>query len=226
MSSPTPVRDVFVGSHSKVWAALSRHLGAARMPAHAIGHRDVAGFAFEPHDRVWVLSYSRLPTENAALLDALHRAGVGEIVYVSSSSAIVSSRTACYEYPRVKLRAELDALALPNARVLTVGLMYEEPALLPGGADVATSYGELAAFVAAPDWPENTGRRKRLFRVVHRPITGAVERRTYAVYGRLLQWCGRYPCLLRPLDVVLRAFGVRWYGYVYLSNSLWISTTS
>ncbi len=220
------VRDVFIGSHSKVWKALSRRIDAARTPPHAIGHRDVAGFAFKPHDRVWVLSYSRLPAENAALLDLLCHAGAGEVVYVSSSSVIVSQLTRCYEYPRVKLRAELDALSFPNARVLTIGLMYEEPGELPGGADVATSYAELAAFVAAPAWPDAAGRRKRLFRVVRRPFTRATERAAYAVYGQLLHWSGRFPCLLRPLDLLLRAFGARWYGYVYLSNRLWISTIS
>lgn len=219
-------RDVFVGSHSKVWKALSRHIDTASRPAHAIGHRELAGFAFTPHDRVWVLSYSRQPAENAALLDVLRQAGVGELVYVSSSSVIVSRRTACYEYPRVKLRAELDALKLPSARVLTIGLMYEDPLELPGGADVATSYAELAAFVAAPEWPEEAGRRKRLFRVVQRPFARAAERRAYMVYGQLLRWSGRFPCLLRPLDLILRVLGARWYGYVYLSNSLWISTTS
>lgn len=173
-----------------------------------------------------MLSYSRLPAENAALLDVLRKAGVGEVVYVSSSSVIVSRRTACYEYPRVKLRAELDALGLPNARVLTIGLMYDEPGELPGGADVATSYAELAAFVAAPEWPDDAGRRKRLFRIVRQPFAHAAERWAYRVYGQLLRWSGRFPCLLRPLDLLLRALGARWYGYVHLSNSLWISTTS
>ena len=226
MAAAAAFRDVFVGSHSKVWKALSMHLDAASTPAQAIGHRDLAGFAFTPHDRVWVLSYSRLPAENAALLDVLRQAGIGELVYVSSSSVIVSRRTACYEYPRVKLRAELDALNLPNAKVLTIGLMYEELRELPGGADVATSYAELAAFVAAPEWPEDAGRRKRLFRVVRRPFARTAERRAYVVYGQLLRWSGRWPCMLRPLDLLLRALGARWYGYVYLSNTLWIPTTS
>lgn len=226
MLSAAAVRDVFVGSHSKVWKALSGHIDAAGRSAHAIGHSDVDRFAFTPHDRVWVLSYSRQPAENAALLDALRKAEVGELVYVSSSSVIVSRQTACYEYPRVKLRAELDALKLHNAKVLTIGLMYEAPGELPGGADVATSYAELAAFVAAPEWPEDAGRRKRLFRVVRRPFARAAERRAYVVYGQLMRWSGRFPCLLRPFDLLLRALGARWYGYVYLSNRLWISTTS
>ncbi len=224
--SAVAVRDVVIGSHSKVWQAVSRHLDAARTPPVAIGHRELAGFAFTPRDRVWVLSYSRLPAENSALLERLREADVGEAVYVSSSSVIVSRLTGCYEYPRVKLRAELDALALPRARVLTIGLMYEDPSELPAGAVIATSHAELAAFMAAPDWPDDAGRRKRLFRVVRRPFRHTIERAAHAVYGVLLRGAGRFPCLLRPLDLILRTFGARWYGYVYLSNHLWISTTS
>ena len=223
-SAATGSRDVFVGSHSKVWKGLSARLGPG--PKWAIGHRDIAGFDFTLQDRVWVLSYSRLPEENAALLAALRDAGVGEVVYVSSSSVIVGSLTDCYEYPRVKQQAERDALALPNARVLTIGLMYERAEELPAGLVIATSYDELAAFIATPGWPDEAGRRKRLFRLVQRPFGGAAERWAHAAYGRLLRWSGGYPCLLRPIDLVLRACGMRWYGYVHLSNSLWISTIS
>ena len=225
-SALAPVRDVFVGSHSKVWQVLSRQtLVAERMPK-AIGHRELGAFAFSNFDRVWILSYSRRPTENAALLERLRHAGVREIVYVSSASTIVGRVTSCYRYPRIKHRAELDALAFPSARVLTLGLMYEVPSQLPGGTNVATAYSELAAFVATPDWPEDGGRRKYLLRTVTRPFGSAIERLAYFCYGRLLRWTGARPCLLRPLDVLLRALGARWYGYVYLTNRLWISTIS
>jgi hypothetical protein len=220
------VRDVFVGCHSKVWQALSRRSVVAARSPQAIGHRELANFAFAPRDRVWILSYSRVEAENVALLELLRHSGVHETVYVSSSSTIASTLTACYEYPRVKARAELDALTLPNAKVLTIGLMYDDTAQLPAGTNVATSYDELAAFVASPAWPEDGARRKHLFRIVRRPFSNAAEQWAYLGYGRLMQWAGARPCLLRPLDVLLRALGARWYGYVYLSNRLWISTIS
>lgn len=192
----------------------------------AIGHRDMAAFAFTPQDRVWVLSYSRRAAENAALIAQLSRAGVGQIVYLSSSSVIVGQRTRCYEYPRVKQLAELAVLALPNGRVLTVGLVYGQPGELPHGSNVATSLDEFAAFIRSPTWPNAQGRAKHLFRTVTLPFSGALERAAHQAYGVLMSASGSFPCLLRPLDVLLRALGVRWYGYVFLSNRLWISTTS
>ncbi len=56
---------------------------------HAIGHRELKTFEFRATDRVWVLSYSRLADENRAILHTLQRAGVNQVIYVSSSSTIV-----------------------------------------------------------------------------------------------------------------------------------------
>ncbi len=219
-------REVFVGRHSKVWQALSRREELARRQPVAIGHADLAGFAFTRGDRGCLLSYSRRPSENRAMLESIARAGVAELVYVSSSATIVDAVTRCYEYPRVKQVAEHDALALPAARVLTIGLVYEDPAELPGGNCVATSVAELAAFVAAPDWPDAAGRRKLLLRFVQRPFRHGLERGAHAAYGRLMRWAGAFPCVLRPVDLMLRALGARWYGYTFLSNRLWSSTIS
>jgi hypothetical protein len=219
-------REVVIGCNSKVWQGLSLRLAAVSFECVAIGHRDVAGFAFTPTDRVWVLSYSRSSDDNAALIARLRKAAVAQIVYLSSSSVIVGQRTRCYEYPRVKHLAQQEVLALANGKVLTVGLVYDQSEELPRGANVATSLDELAAFIQAPDWPLQAGRAKHLFRTVTRPFSGALERTAYLSYGALMSLSGSFPCALRPLDVLLRAAGARWYGYVYLSNRLWISTTS
>jgi hypothetical protein len=220
-----PLREVFVGKHSTVWAGLSPLLVGQGLVVQAIGHADISSFSFGPLDRIWVLAYSRHAAQNTGLIQALARTPARALVLVSSSSAIVAGVTRCYVYPHLKRQAEVDALAVPHATVLTLGMMYADPAQLPAGACVATSYRDLAAFVARPDWPDGAGRRKHLFGVVQRPFPGALQRRAQQAYGAVLRACGPWPCLLRPLDLLLRACGVRWYGYVYLSNKLWTSTT-
>ena len=219
-------RNIFLGRHSKVWLALAPRLTAAHGNCTAIGHRDLASFAFLPTDRVWVFSYSRRADENAALIAALKTASVAQIVYLSSSSVIVGQRTRCYEYPRIKQLAEQAVLALANGRVLTLGLVYGQVDELPRGPNVATSLDALAGFVGAPHWPDESGKVKHLFRPVSRPFSGLVERAAYRAYGWLMWASGGFPCALRPVDVLLRALGARWYGYVFLSNRLWISTIS
>ena len=222
----SPIREIVLGRSSVVWQRLAREPALDAWATAAIGHADLQAFAFTPSDRVWVLSYSRNPAENHAMLQRLDAAGVREIVYVSSASTIVSRVTRCYEYPRVKQQAEDAALALPNARVLTIGLMHDDPAELPSGANIATRYAELAAFLRAPAWPDAGGRGKHLFAIVHRPYRHAVERGLARAYGAALTAAGSRPCLLRPVDLLLRAVGMRWYGYTFLSNRLWTSTTS
>jgi hypothetical protein len=218
------LRNIVLGRHSKVWARLQRCAGMADGVAATVGHAELANFVFTPLDRVWVLSYSRRAAENAVLLNHLAQAGVAEIVYVTSSSTIVSQLTACYEYPRVKCQAQALAQNLPNGRVLTIGLMYDQPSELPGGHNAATSYAELAAFMQAPHW--KNGVETHLLRPVIQPHRHALERWAYRAYGALLTLAGSKPCLLRPLDALLRLLGARWYGYVYLSNRLWTPTIS
>ena len=211
VSAPA-AREIVLGRSSAVWQRLARDPAMGSWVAAAIGHAELDRFAFTRADRVWVLSYSRLPAENLALLRRLASAGVAEIVYVSSASTIVSRVTQCYEYPRVKLQAEDAALALPNARVLTIGLMHDEPSELPSGANVATRYQELAAFMRSPAWPEADSRRKHLFGIVRRPYRHAVERWLAQAYGAALAAAGCRPCLLRPVDLLLRGLGMRWDG--------------
>jgi hypothetical protein len=205
---------------------LSRREAIARRVSHAIGHRDLPTFEFAPSDRVWVLSYSRQPQENTALLERLRAAGLDDVIYVSSSSTVIGRATACYRYPRVKQLAEADARRLLGARILTIGLVYDDPEDLPAGNNIATACSELADFMLEPSWPDEEGRRKYLFRVVRRPFRSSVERALYRLYGRLMTAARSRPCLLRPIDVVLRALRMRWYGYVYLSNRTWISMKS
>ena len=203
-----PARAVFIGCHSKVWHGLSARLQSAHFDCIAIGHRDVTSFAFAASDQVWVLSYSRRADENASLIAALSAANVAEIVYLSSSSVIVTRRTRCYEYPRVKQLAEQAVLALTHGKVLTVGLVYERSDDLPRGLNVGTSLDELARFVMAPDWPDERGRAKYLFRPVSRPFSGLLEAGAFRAYGWLMSASGSFPCALRPFDLLLRALGL------------------
>lgn len=220
-----PAREIVVGRNSKVWQRLSRDPAVAARMDQAIGHHDLTSFAFTTTDRVWVLSYSRSPSQNAALLQRLNDASVREVIYVSSASSIVATKTRCYEYPSVKHQAEEAALLNPNARILTIGLMHDDPTELPSGTNIATSYKELAEFMVEPCWPDDQSRRKLLFHVERIPFDGAMDDWLFRLYGRLIAATGTMPCMLRPIDLMLRLMGIRWYGYTYLSNRAWTTKT-
>lgn len=218
-------RLVVVGRNAKVWRALRAHPALRTLPLRELGHAELAGQRFDADEEVWVFAYSREPAQNEALLAQLQAQGARQLVYLSSSSVAVAERTGCYEYPRVKRLAEAAALALPGTRVLTLGLVYGNESELPGGRNAATSHDELARFMAAPAWPAGQ-RRHALLRTVERPLSRPAEGLLHRAYGALIHAAGPWPCLLRPLDLVLRALGLRWYGYTYLANERWTTTTS
>lgn len=215
-------RLVVLGRHSKVWAALSASSLLEGLDVSAIGHAELAQFAFRPGDHVWVLSYSRSPEQNRALLEQLARHAGLQVSYISSASTNVTRLTRCYSYPSVKQQAQEDARRLCAARIVNIGWFYRQEQELPAGRTAATSVAELAALMRAGSAP--TQETVNLFRMIERPFRGAAERALFRLYGVLLGASGRFPCLLRPLDLVLRTLDMRWYGYLYLSNRLWSTT--
>ncbi len=220
------MREVVLGSGAKIWRLIAQEPGIAARFLNALRHKDLASFAFTPEDRVWVFAYSTEPSENSAMLERLKAAGVAEIVYISSSSTIVSSRTNCYAYPRAKKLAEDQAQALPNGKVVTLGLVVEREDELPAGDNAAVTIAEIAAFMLNPVWSVEQGKRAHLLRVVRRPFGGGLERGLHGLYAGLMGVFSTHPCLLRPLDLVLRTLGMRWYGYTFLSNRLWCEALS
>lgn len=215
------MREIILGRNARIWQEIARQPGMASRFQHALGHADLAQFRFTPEDRVWVFAYSRVHEDNVRMIQRLHDAGVAEWVYVTSSSTIVANITKCYGYPRAKKMAEDLARTLPRSKVLVLGLVVNDESELPAGRNAATTIGEIARFMLAPSWSTEQGRGQALLKLVERPFRSALERQLYQLYGRLLGASGRHPCLLRPLDLLLRSLGMRWYGYTYLSNQLW-----
>lgn len=220
----TAGRDIVIGANAKIWQAASKDPRVARRFQHALSHRDLSGFEFNLGDRVWVFSYSRRPEENLAMLSALERAKIAEIIYVASASTIVADVTSCYEYPRVKKLAQDLVRGLDNGKILTIGLVHEVNSDLPSGLNAATSQVMLNDFLASPQWPDGLV-EKRLFKMVEQPFKSSFEHAMFKFYSMVQKSLGSRPCLLRPLDLALRLAGFRWYGYVALSNRLWSMTT-
>jgi len=226
MSAPASAapafREIVLGSNSQVWRALVRSPRVLQRFQIAISHRDLPRFEFSNDDRVWVFAYSRVPGENSAVLERLQRAAVSEVIYVSSATTIVTRLTRCYQYPRVKQLAEEEARQRLRARILSLGIVYEARAELPGGSNAATALASIEEFMLAPSWPSDGA--MRLFEMVRQPFASRWEMRLQRMYDAIQWRLRRFPCALRPLDLVLRSCGIRWYGYVNLSNRLWSST--
>jgi hypothetical protein len=225
MKSHHHSRHIVIGRNSYIWSVLSRSGLLDTSIFQAIGHREINNFQFTSQDTIWVLSYSRIPSENRAILQRLKEAGVTNVVYITSASTNVTHITKCYEYPRIKQQAHQLAINLCQAKVLSIGLFYTDEVELPCGTTAATSAQEMAKFMITPNW-DNHAEPTRLFRPITRPFNNRLEKKLYILYGKLQELCGSYPCLMRPFDLVLRTLNMHWYGYLYLSNRLWFTMTS
>lgn len=212
-------RLVIVGRNSAIWRRLQHKLtGQATL---ALSHAELVNARLEPNDQVWILSYSRVAAENRALFEALKATRASAYHYISTATANVAAVTRCYSYPIAKADAESAAQRILGAQIVRIGVVYDDERELPAGRNAATSLDEIAAAMSSTF--ASGGARRDLFRLVARPFRSAFERRAYRVYGHLLAKAGGFPCLLRPLDVILGRLGMRWYGYLYLSNQLWIA---
>ncbi len=216
-------KQVIIGRNSHIWSVISKSKQINTLGFQAISHNEVEDFTFSPLDTVWVLSYSRIPTENEYILKYLRDSGVSKVVYITSASTNIADITNCYEYPQVKCLAHQAARKICDAEILSIGLFYSEKNELPSGKTMATSANELITFMLNPCW-STRAELTALFQPIERPFRSSLEKGLFTLYGKLQKICGPYPCLLRPVDVILRAFNMRWYGYLYLSNQLWFTT--
>lgn len=223
---PAIWREVVVGKNSAIWRVLSHDDRIRSRFQIALGHGDIANERFGPNDRLWVFSYSRKGSENRAFLERLKSAGASNIIYFSSATTNVTEITSCYNYPSVKKDAEVFARDKLGAYVVSLGVLFEALDDLPAGTTIATHFDDLIRFMLSPTWPADTKQRVLLFQPVKRPFSTRLEEVTFNMYARAINATGRWPCVLRPFDFLCRALGYRWYGYVYLSNKAWLSTTS
>ena len=216
---------VIVGSNSRVWQRVRRSDSARFDRVAAIGHAAVPNWSFRADDEVWVLSYANSERGNSELLDALAARGVGRMVYVSTVSTRVCEVTSFYRYPRIKLAAERHARAVHGATVVVLGLVCADQREAPAGLSMVTWLSELADLMHDGIRQDQVGTTILLAKPVHQPFCSRFEEIMYRCYGQLIGACGPWPFLLRPLDLVLKHLGCRWYGYFRVGNQLWTSIT-
>jgi hypothetical protein len=214
-------RLVVVGRNSTVWRRVRKLVDTMTLE---LSHNEVERASIDPDDVVWILAYGRHDKENERLFTALSSHGVRNMVYISSATAPVGAKYPCYSYPRSKLRAERLAVDMLSAHVVRLGIVYENEEELPGGRSLATKISSIADAMRVSLRVGPHAVPPELFELHVRPFGSRIERRLYDSYGRLI--CSLpTPCLLRPLDLAFRIIGWRWYGYVYLSNREWPTTT-
>lgn len=219
-------RILFIGKNSSIWQRLSQDPAWIDGIGPVLGHADVAGFDFQPDDQVWIFSYSRVNAENIALFEQLKERGARQVYYVSTASSNVMQITSRFTYPRAKSVAAEAAQRILGARTVLLGYVVENLSESPSGWAAIVTLDELSAAMRGYGGSFTSGAPIRLFTMREAPFRSRLEAVLYHCYFRLAFALGRYVFLLRPVDIILRALGYRWYGYFGMSNHLWSTTTS
>jgi hypothetical protein len=217
-------RNIIIGKNSSLWQRLQSHVANSSGIFVEISHSDVGKFDFRKSDVVWILSYSKRSEENIALLRNLKDKNFAKSIYVSSATTNVCNVTHCYVYPSVKKLAADYAKSNLRSDILTIGVVVDETHPAPKGYSATTSIAEIFSFIEKYKYSGDV-ETHHLFKMEKREFENQIEERLYDIYGRMINLCGRFPCVLRPFDFLFRLLGFRWYGYLYLSNALWLSLT-
>lgn len=126
------MKRVLIGKNSKLWRQLASDPTVADRFDATLSHTDLAGYAFQSDDEIWVLSYSRDERENQAIIDRIGAGHTGRVIYFSTATQNVTQVTECYQYPRVKARAAAYAAArIKSAVIVYLGFVYSQATDLP-----------------------------------------------------------------------------------------------
>lgn len=219
-------RIVIIGRNSALWSRIADRVLAKRPDTLAVSHRDIATLQLGETDVVWIFSYSADAAANHRLFEQIAMSKAGKHIYVSSATANLADRITCYRYPAVKRDGEKGAARILRATIIRIGLIYDELTELPSGTSAATRLDDLVATMTETGEAKTaTGEAILHYEILDRPFGSRAERSAFRFYGVLIRLCGSRPCLLRPVDLLLRFIGWRWYGYFRLSNDLCRSTT-
>lgn len=219
---------LIVGSNSRVWAALSAHIDNQKLKKnfHAVSSQDI--FDLSPSllrrsfSRAVVFSYSRDLAENMKLLRNL-RLFVPSVIYISTCSVIAADRGYPYKYPRVKRAVEIfarDSKLFECLHIIRLGMV--EGTFEPGslkGIYKYTTLAMIAQFIQTPVCQNRTSVRfQNLYRIVENPIGHGLESLCFKCYRRAILFHPVMGAMLRPVDLIFRALGWRWYGYSFIAN--------
>lgn len=212
------MQKYIIGKNSSVCKRLAKKIPLENY--RFLGHQDISDVTFQQNDVLFIFSYSLNRQVNADFLTSIHKRGGKNIVLMSSVASKVATLTQCYNYPTIKYMSEELVLEKLGGVVIQLGSVVEDSRELPSGTNYCTTLDELADFIN--QYQPSPSRAIRLFSVIDIPFKSQLDAFLYRSYQVLINRLNRYPCLLRPVDLLLKLSGYRWYGYTALLKKVWM----
>ena len=184
----------------------------------AISHNEIASFHFLPNDFIFVLSYPRSISGIKKMVILMKQLKNNKILLLSTCSAILNNITSCYYYPKIKfLQEKYFSKTFHNLIIFRVGTVIRKN-------DYDNYYGlcvinDKVFFRMIREFIKRNPKEQLVTRFDILDFKGSFfESHLYDIYCRLIFSLIPFPCILRPLDVILRLFNIRWYGYGALTK--------
>ena len=186
----------------------------------AISASDLESYSFNENDSLIILSYGKSKKSIDLLAYNLSSLNVKFFLLISTCTTVVLEKTKCYAYPAIKQYQErLFVQKLKNVSILSVGTIVDEKADKEHHGTCITK--ATVFFKICEDIIRSTQSKKYLVEYEFSKFSNesSVEYKIFRAYKSLITLLP-LPCLLRPLDILLKYFGCKWYGYGVLTTIL------
>jgi hypothetical protein len=211
---------LIIGKNSKIWNKIKKDIKKNRVITE-ISHDQLRFLKKQKRfDEIWIFGYSINVNENYDLLHSAVSIKYKKCFYFSSKTTNICQVTKDYKYPMIKKISEDFLKRYNNTYIVRLGLVYGKTSDIPGGGSYVTSYKEIIKFINQDKRRIWYNKDIDLAKLIIKNFSSEFERAVYKLYGLILMSGLFRPILLRPIDLILRLIGWRWYGYFYLSNNI------
>jgi hypothetical protein len=184
----------------------------------AISHNDVHNFKFSKSDVLIILSYSFNTNLQRYFIGLLKKTSVNQIIVFSTVACLVSEKIKCYAYPDLKLQSEKNfRRSIPRTVIFRFGTIIDGQSRYVYRGTYVTEISDVVNGVKSAIKLHLKSKVISIYNFCEFNNKNCFEYLLYQYYYKVISRMS-YPCLLRPLDLILRiVFGYKWYGYGVLS---------
>jgi len=212
------MRKIIIGKNSNLYKEFKKEFD--EIFDLAISHKDLHNFVIKKTDIYFILSYGQSEKEMSQLLSEVIKIKQNNVILLSTTAIIVSKYSKCYAYPKLKMMQEnFFSAKMSNFIIYRVGTVLRKNNL----------YHNRGTCVLNSDLFFRTLKKllsgEFVCQVVEEYEFVRIEKNTlesiiYFIYTVTIRLFYKFPCVLRPIDLILKILNYRWYGYGALSLKL------
>ncbi|CAM8346238.1 hypothetical protein MCERHM63_00828 [Candidatus Methylopumilus planktonicus] len=187
----------------------------------AISHRDLHKIKFSKSDVLIILSFTFNKNSQDYFINLLKKTSASQVIVFSTAACLVSEKIKCYAYPDFKLQSEKNFMkAIPETVIFRFGTIIDYQSRHFYRGTYVTEISDVVNAIKSAIKLNLKSKVISMYSFCKFTNKNSFEYLLYKFYCKLILRMS-CPCLLRPLDLILRlVFGYKWYGYGALSVAI------